>query len=131
MHTSPTKEAQQTLKLCFKSPPCIHKKGLAGNSLTIQSCLYAHKPHQGGPTSSKAIFKYAPLHSQERISRQFPYQSEFLCMHTSPTKEVQQALKLFLKILPCIHKNWLADNSLTIQSFFVCTPAPPRRSNKL
>ena len=40
-YTNPTKEAQQTLKLFLKIPPCIHKKGLAGNSLTMQSlCAY-------------------------------------------------------------------------------------------
>ena len=36
--------------------------------------------------------------------------------YTSPTKEVQQALKLFLKIPPCIHKKELAGNANTIQS---------------
>ena len=36
-YTSPTKEAQQALKLFLKIPPCIHKKELEGNSLTIQS----------------------------------------------------------------------------------------------
>ena len=41
--------------------------------------------------------------------------------YTSPTKEAQQALKLFLKILPCIHKKWLAGNSLTLELV-----APPR-----
>jgi len=43
--------------------------------------LYIHKHHQGGPTSSKAIFKNPPLHSQERVSRQCPYHSEFLYIH--------------------------------------------------
>ena len=131
MYTSPTKEVQQALKLFLKISPCIHKKGLASNCLIFKVSLYAHKPNQGGPTSSKAIFKHSPLHSQDRVSRQFPYHAEFVCMHTSPTKEVQQALKLFLKILLCIHKNGLADTCLTIQSFFVCTQAPPRRPNKL
>ena len=42
-------------------------------------------------------------------------------MRTSPTKEVQQALKLFLKIPPCIHKKQLAGNALPIQSSYKYT----------
>ena len=38
-YTSPTKEAQQALKLFLKIHPCIHKKGLSGNALTTQSSL--------------------------------------------------------------------------------------------
>ena len=36
-YTSPTKEAQQALKLFLQIPLCIHKKDLEGNALTIQS----------------------------------------------------------------------------------------------
>jgi len=98
-YTSTTKEAQQILKLFLKIRPCTHKKDLAGNAFNIQSSY---------------------KHLQERVRRQcLPFRA--LHTYTSLTKEAQQALKLFVKTIPCIHKKELAGNSLHIQSSYTYT----------
>ena len=68
-YTRPTKEAQQALKLFLKIHPCSQER-VSRQCPYHSELLYIHKHHQGGPTSSKAIFKNPPLHSQERFSRQ-------------------------------------------------------------
>jgi len=79
-----------------------------------------HTAHQGGTTSSKAIFENPNyIHKKELAGNALTIQSSYT--YTSSTKEAQQALKLFLKINPCIHKKELAGNALTIQSSYTYT----------
>ena len=79
-----------------------------------------HTAYQGGTTSSKAIFENPNyIHKKESAGNALTIQTSYT--YTSSTKEAQQALKLFLKINPCIHKKELAGNALTIQSSYTYT----------
>ena len=87
-----------------------------------------HTAHQGGPTSSKAIFENPNyIHKKELAGNALTIQTSYT--YTSSTKEAQQALKLFLKINPCIHKKELAGNALTIQSSYTYT-SPTKKAQQ-
>ena len=71
--------------IAFKPSSSTHKHSLQANSAKKQG------KNQGGPTSSKAIFKSPPLYSQEGASMQLPSNSEFFftqtpnCLHPPQT----------------------------------------------
>ena len=114
-YTRPTKEAQQALKLFLKNHTLHSQKGISRQCPYHSELLYIHKPHQGGSTNYKAIFKiHHCIYKKELAGNALTIQNSYT--YTSPTKEAQQALKLFLKIPPCTHKKKLEGNALNTQS---------------
>ena len=113
-------------KAILKNPPCIHKKGLAGNPLTMQSCLYAQRPHQGGPTSSKTILKIPPCIHKKVLASSNALTIQICLYAHKPHQEGSTSSKTIFKYFP-LHPQERISRQFPYHSVFHCMNTSPTK----